>query len=69
MELKCLEALKEEIASLEEAKKLVEIFENCFPSYYEFRNFVKENAKYLTNEEKNRLGTRLDDYFNFDDSE
>ena len=54
MELKNLEALKEEIAFLEEAKRLVEIFENCFPSYYEFRQFVEKNAKYLTDEEKNR---------------
>lgn len=69
MELKNLEALKEEIASLEEAKRLVEIFENCFPSYYEFRQFVEKNAKYLTDEEKNRLGPRLDRYFDFDDSE
>ena len=69
MELKNLEGLKEEIAHLEEAERLVDIFENCFPSYYEFRDFVEKNAKYLTEYEKNRLGSRLDEYFNFDDSE
>ncbi len=69
MELKALEALKDEIAHLEEAEKLVEIFKNCFPDYYAFRDFVEKNAKYLTNEEKNRLGSRIDSYFKFDDSE
>ena len=32
MELKNLEGLKEEIAHLEEAERLVDIFENCFPT-------------------------------------
>ena len=43
--LKNLEALKDEIAHLEEAAELVEIFENCFPSYYEFKDFVEKNKQ------------------------
>lgn len=69
MELKNLEALKEEIAHLEEAERLVEIFKNCFDSYYEFRNFVIDHARFLTTDEENRLWGKLDDYFGFDDEE
>ncbi len=69
MELKNLEALKEEIAHLEEAERLIEIFEHCFNSYYEFRDFVIKNAKCLSESEQKGLLCRLDGYFNFDDEE
>lgn len=69
IDLKNINALRDEIEHLEEAAKLLDIIENCFSDYYSFRDFVEKNAKYLTNEEKNRLGTRIDHYFNFDDSE
>lgn len=69
MELKNLEALKEEIAHLEEAERLVEMFENCFNSYYEFRDFVIKNTKYISERERNSLWGRLDEYFDFDDEE
>lgn len=69
LELKTLEALKDEIGHLEEAASLLDIIYNCFDSYYEFRDFVVKNAKCYTDEERSRLGSRLDAYFNFDDSE
>jgi len=68
-ELKTLEALKNEIGHLEEAASLLDIVYNSFDSHYEFRNFIVKNAKCYTDEEKSRLGSRLDAYFNFDDSE
>lgn len=69
MELKNLEGLKEEIAHLEEAERLIEIFKSCFFSYYEFRDFVIKNATRITEREQDNLWGRLDKYFNFDDSE
>ena len=68
MELKNLKGLKEEIAHLEEAERFVEIFKSCFFSYYEFRDFVIKNAN-LSEGERERLCGRLDEYFDFDDSE
>ena len=46
MELKNLEALKNEISHLEEAAELLNIIYNCFDNYYDFRNFVEKNHKY-----------------------
>lgn len=69
IELKNINALRDEVDHLEEAANLLAIVENCFDSYYDFRNFVEKNARCLTDEDKNRLASRIDRYFNFDDSE
>lgn len=64
MELKNLESFKDEIAYLEEAEELLKIIESCFNSYYEFRNFVESKHTY-----GDHIMRRMDDHFNFDDSE
>ena len=67
--LKNLEALKDEIGHLEEASSLLDIIYYSFDSYYDFRDFVVKNAKCYTDTERSKLSSRLDAYFNFDDSE
>ncbi len=70
VDLKTLNTLKNEIEHLEEAAELVEVFQNCFDTYYDFRDFISKHAKSVfTDADKSRLLTRLDRYFNFDDSE
>lgn len=63
MELKNLDAIKEELDHLYEAANLLEIVRNCFNSHYEFRDFVEKHSF------DKSIGTRVDRYFNFDDSE
>lgn len=68
MELKNLDAIRDELSHLYEAANLLEIVANCFDSHYEFRNFVESHHKGVDCGMKS-IGSRIDDYFNFDDSE
>lgn len=67
MELKNLNAIRDELDHLYEAANLLEIIRNCFDSHYDFRAFVEKHHKGFGNEIL--IGTRIDNYFNFDDSE
>jgi hypothetical protein len=62
LELKNLEALKDEIAYLEEAEELLQAIWSCF-SPYELGRILREKHWDKT------LPTKLDNHFNFDDSE
>lgn len=68
VDLKTLNTLKNEIEHLEEAAELLDLVYNCFDSHYEFRRFVESHNKFTTTA-KGSVGTRIDNYFNFDDSE
>jgi len=68
MELKNLTALKDEIAHLEEAEELLnKIYFGLGP--YELRRILKEHSNDFFPTNADRLLTKLENHFNFDDSE
>ena len=62
MELKNLESLKDELSYLEEAEELLQAIHSCI-GHYELCKILKE--KYWNF----NLVNKLDNHFNFDDSE
>ena len=64
MELKNLEALKEEIAYLEEAEELLKAIRSIY-GHYELWNKLNKDIIY----KDKHLAQKLDSHFNFDDSE
>ena len=62
MELKNLNNLKDEIAYLEEAEELLQAIHSCI-DHYELCKILKEKYWNFT------LVNKLDNHFNFDDSE
>lgn len=68
MELKNLEALKDEINHLEEAEELLhEIYFGLGP--YEIRKVLQEHSKEFLPNHVGQLLVKLDNHFGFDDSE
>ena len=68
MELKNIEALKDEINYLEEAEELLnEIFYGFGP--YGIRTLLQEHRKDFFPTDVNVLLSKLENHFNFDDSE
>ena len=68
MEMKNLNGLKEEISHLEEAEELLhELYFGFGP--YGLRNLIKEKEKEFFPTDVNKLITKLDNHFEFDDSE
>lgn len=68
MEFKNLDALKDEIKYLEEAEELLhEIYFGLGP--YGIRTILQEHKKDLFPTEVDQLIVKLDNHFNFDDSE
>lgn len=68
MEFKNLEALKDEIKYLEEAEELLhEIYFGLGP--YGIRVVLQEHKKDLFPTQADQLLVKLDNHFNFDDSE
>lgn len=64
MELKNLEALKDEIAYLEEAEELLRAIYSIY-GHYELWNKLNKDVVYRTE----YLAQKLESHFNFDDSE
>lgn len=68
MEFKNLEALKDEIKYLEEAEELLhEIYFGLGP--YGIHTILKEHKKDFFPTDVDQLSIKLDNHFNFDDSE
>ena len=64
MELKNLEALKEEIAYLEEAEELLKAIHSIY-GHYKLRDKLNKGIIY----KDEHLAQKLDSHFDFDDSE
>ena len=63
MELKNLESLKDELAYLEEAEELLQAIYSCF-NHYELYKMLREKDW-----QGDKLSSKLNNHFNFDDSE
>lgn len=68
MELKNINALKDELNHLEEAEDLLnELYFGLGP--YEIRRILQEHHKDFLPNRANQLLTKLENHFNFDDSD
>lgn len=68
MEFKNLEALRSEINHLEEAEELLhELYFGLGP--YGIHAILREHKKDFLSTDADQLSTKLDNHFNFDDSE